>query len=64
MGLFYTAREKSLNDFKEQIIFLKKIEPELEPEAKSKYRKFSLKLHEEFLNKIVNEEKKYNSKNI
>ena len=60
MRLFYTAREKSLNDFKEQVIFFKK----LEPEAKSKYRKFSLKLHEEFLNKIVNEEKKYNSKNI
>ena len=47
-----------------RLFFKKKLEPELEPEAKSKYRKFSLKLREEFLNKIVNEEKKYNSKNI
>ena len=68
-GLFFTAREKVLNNFKNRLFPIRDLEPEPEPESEPKtepkHRKSSLKSslkssiksREEFLNEIVNKEK-------
>ena len=74
IGLFYTARGKVLNNFKNRLFQIKnpEIKPEQEPESEPKlekepqpkpdpkYRKSSLKLREELLNINVNEERYIN----
>ena len=85
IGLFFSAREKSLNTFKSRIFSNKKIyktsklkpifesafqlAPEPTPEktketkatkTKSEHKIFPLKLREEFLNEIKNEENNIN----
>ena len=62
----FTAREKVLKNFKTDYFQWEKLElkfeHELEPEPKSKYRKISLKLCEQFLNETLNEERNINEK--
>ena len=66
IGLAFTTWVRVLNNFKNRLFPIKNLEPEHKSETKSeakselgaepKYREFSLKLHEDFLNQIVNKE--------
>ena len=68
LGLLLSAREKVLNSFKSRLFPIKNLdkiptrEPAAEPAAQpTKHKKSKLKVEQEFINKIIAEEKGINN---